>query len=857
MVLPQEHSQKQNNEFSKNGREFIYSLGWRRSISETLSKRFGVDRLIVFDDVAFAVPEAQRPKLHALPGYERILLPALMLGMEFSGGSAVIVTAPPNIIEMNYTADAKKTLEERVGHDIGYQIMWQNPKTGELIDLFNLYYRSKEQYLKLSLEYADWLNEEKNRASYSPEAHLEIFESNLDQITGGKETLVLPFQMTKYHQERFEGLNQKLGGQRLRYPSVPNMDKLRNNLLLSEVRFTNIPYMVGITPDGSRIETLSQLRITEGLGDRLVSNEVSLNKWAEALVSVLDDFFKKGIRPYLKLDSNGVSGLGNLTQSKYPWLYSPEVSFQDKTANLVEILSSVYPEGAILPAFSVVEEFVVAEKIGGVKYDATVGGLLIDGKFYPMSIFPFGVNENDEYVCGWMSPGAADLGESEEVWKKMIDAFSRMGEIMAQHGYSNGVLAGDVLLDLQGNLRVHDFNFRRGGRSYFEALVALEQNPYFECQVEIELPEKLLGLDNRQLTMLYTSLAAKLNEDFGIIPFSTSFGYFGKDHLPNNPDFFKFKLAVPLNLLLGERSGHYNQVLELVKKEFENLSRQLRRYNLEGQTVPNGEILLYIDDTVWPPYSAFTLYEDAKKRLEEMGKEGKDGELSILDIGTGTGILPILMQKSLPNCSVVVTDLNPSAVETAYINWMMNGGNPEKFHSVTGDGLSEEVVSKIQQHTNEGVGVVVANLPQQPLIDDLDGLATLRMSNPALWNIDPTRDPDGLGIFKAVVGNIHKVTKKGSLAFFSAASKQNFQRAREILDNLINEGKIESWEIIGERVFPVPDSYDRRLITHWLEREKQDGIKRIFTAEEVKSQFRIKVPDGKYYYVHYNILLKR
>jgi methylase of polypeptide subunit release factors len=778
--------------------------------------------------------------------------------MEFPGGSTVIVTAPPNIIEMDYTANAKKTLEERVSHDIGYQIMWQNPKTGELIDLFNLYSRSKEQYLKLSLEYADWLNEEKNRASYSPETHLEIFERNLDQITGGKKTLVLPFQMTEYHQKRFEKLNQELGEQRLRYPSVPNMDKLTNNLLLREEGFIDIPYMVGITPDGSRIETLSQLRITEGLGDRLVSNQASLNKWAEALVSVLDDFFKKGIQPYLKLDSKGVSGLGNLATSKYPWLYSSEVSFQDKTANLVEILSSVYPEGAILPAFSVVEEFVVAEKIGGVKYDATVGGLLIDGNFYPMSIFPFGVNENDEYVCGWMSPKAEDLGESEEVWNRMINAFSRMGEIMAQYGYSDGVLAGDVLLDSQGKLLyIHDFNFRRGGRSYFEALVALEQNPYFEAQVEIELPKELLGIDNRQLMMLYTLLVAKLNEDFGIIPFSTSFGYFGKEHSQNNPDFFKFKLAVPLNLLQGERSEHYNQILELVKKEFENLSHQLRRYKLEAQAVPNGEILLYVDDTVWPPYSAFKLYEDAKKRLEEMRKEDEDGVLTIVDIGTGTGILPILMQKSLPDCSVVVTDLNPSAVETAYINWMMNEGKPEKFYSVTGDGLSEEVVSKIRQRTNEGIDVVVANLPQQPLIDDLDGLATLRMSNPALWNIDSTRDPDGLGIFQAVVGNIDRVTKKGSLAFFSAASKQNFERAKEILDNLINEGKIESWEIIGERVFPVPDSYDQRLITHWLEREKLDGIKRIFTAEEVKRQFGIEVPEGKYYYVHYNILLKR
>jgi hypothetical protein len=88
-----------NPDLQRMGIENPADLNYRVEVSRRLAKRFEAKKLLVFYDVAFAVPEAQRPQLKALLGYERILAPALMLSPGFEYGVSVLVAAPPNPIE--------------------------------------------------------------------------------------------------------------------------------------------------------------------------------------------------------------------------------------------------------------------------------------------------------------------------------------------------------------------------------------------------------------------------------------------------------------------------------------------------------------------------------------------------------------------------------------------------------------------------------------------------------------------------------------------------------------------------------------------------------------------------------------
>src|SRR3990170_6303172 len=86
-------------ELQSHGIEHFADLDYRVEVARRMAQNSGTTHALLFDDVAFAVPEEQRPKLHALPGYERALLPALFLAPGFENGASVLVSAPPNPIE--------------------------------------------------------------------------------------------------------------------------------------------------------------------------------------------------------------------------------------------------------------------------------------------------------------------------------------------------------------------------------------------------------------------------------------------------------------------------------------------------------------------------------------------------------------------------------------------------------------------------------------------------------------------------------------------------------------------------------------------------------------------------------------
>jgi len=45
---------------------------------------------------------------------------------------------------------------------------------------------------------------------------------------------------------------------------------------------------------------------------------------------------------------------------------------------------------------------------------------MVGGVFFAMPIFPFGVNEGDEYVCGWMGKNPQDIGIEPELQKRLF-----------------------------------------------------------------------------------------------------------------------------------------------------------------------------------------------------------------------------------------------------------------------------------------------------------------------------------------------------------------------------------------------------------------------------------------------------
>ena len=209
----------------------------------------------------------------------------------------------------------------------------------------------------------------------------------------------------------------------------------------------------------------------------------------------------------------------------------------------------------------------------------------------------------------------------------------------------------------------------------------------------------------------------------------------------------------------------------------------------ENPLDPKQTVQIRVDDpSVWKPYSAFHLAEKTLPIARTIANRNNHIPM-LADIGTGSGVLAILAKQVIPEAVCIGTDLNEHAVQTASQNWVLNGLPEHEFTGIVADGINATVKSII--NTSGGVDVLIANLPQQPLINGED-LQALRETNSAGWNIDPSHDKDGLGIFMNVLANSHEVMKNGGGSSASASSKQNKVRITKFLNELHSLNKIRT-----------------------------------------------------------------
>lgn len=270
--------------------------------------------------------------------------------------------------------------------------------------------------------------------------------------------------------------------------------------------------------------------------------------------------------------------------------------------------------------------------------------------------------------------------------------------------------------------------------------------------------------------------------------------------------------------------------------------RELAISSVDTHTHPlmKKDVMIANAQTVWPPYSAFHLAEHVLPVANAVAHRNSHVPV-FLDVGTGSGILPVMAKQYTPDAVVVATDLNPEATQLAEHNWKLNGLPPSDLTTMVADGMSEELLRMLA--AQGGVDVMLANLPQQPLVNGSD-LASLRETKAAAWNVDPSRDKDGLGIFMSVLSKAHAVMKDGGVALVSASSKQNKPRIVEFLNKEVEGNRAKGWEILSATRFDVPASYDPQIVDHWQALQAEDGVERLFMG-----------PHGTPQYEHYNIAI--
>lgn len=541
---------------------------YRLEVAKRLAASTGTDHAIFFDDTAFAVPEAQRPLLAGLPGYERVLFPALLLAPGFNNGVSVLCAAPPNPVEIHNFKAMSQKMEQTMDIKIKVRLMYEQDDS--LIDLMDV---EEPEYVKMCEEYAKKMQDPTKVNAYTAPYHLNLMKKHAAQLLNyGKKAYVSPFQSTSEHHQ---ALHELVEAETVVLPDMPNMDKAYNNFLLKKEGLDRYLHtMMAVHANGSISDGfdsyVQQAAIDKNnMPSVFIKTEVNVRRMANSILECTDRLANEGLQSIIKLDSNGVSGLGNLMPKEYPKVYDQTLDRSKRLEALEVIMNSAYEQSETLPQFAVVEEFIKAKKVDGFMHDLTAGGMMVDGVFMPMSMFPFATDKDGVYDRGWIAAQAKLVKEDPELWTRIFKAYGEMGAVMAKQGYRNGVLAGDILVREDGRIVFHDYNFRRGGRSTPEALIALlPDTGLFEVQLKIGPEQGLPHVSsNVELVQLYSKVCKQLTDRHGVYPFSTSFGYFGWGD--GSHPFMKLKLLVPTELLEGQsRDKHSQMVQDLITNLF-------------------------------------------------------------------------------------------------------------------------------------------------------------------------------------------------------------------------------------------------------------------------------------------------
>ncbi len=210
---------------------------------------------------------------------------------------------------------------------------------------------------------------------------------------------------------------------------------------------------------------------------------------------------------------------------------------------------------------------------------------------------------------------------------------------------------------------------------------------------------------------------------------------------------------------------------QLIEKIEEMLSRRLRGEpvsRITGEREFWSLLFKVTPDTLDPRADTETLVDAALKCVGIRDEK----PLRILDLGTGTGCIPIALLTELPHATAVAIDLNPGALAVARENAIRHGveGRIEFRHGSWWEPLK----------TGESFDLVTSNPPYIPE-SDIAALA------PDVRDFDPmmalTGGADGFDAYKIILNGLKKYLACGGTALFEIGIGQEKELARLVDDS--------------------------------------------------------------------------
>lgn len=201
------------------------------------------------------------------------------------------------------------------------------------------------------------------------------------------------------------------------------------------------------------------------------------------------------------------------------------------------------------------------------------------------------------------------------------------------------------------------------------------------------------------------------------------------------------------------------QILQF-EKALQKLSAGLPFQQILGKAEFYGEIFLVNEHVLIPRPETEELVEIAIKKIRDRRIKNQDlkPNFKIIDIGTGSGIIPIILKKNFPEAEIFGMDISEEAIEVAKSN---------------AENLKVEVEFLQQDYLNENLAdnfdVIISNPPYIGKNEISEIESSVKNFEPNIALFSPTED--ALEFYIKIAKDCEKHLKKGGLLFLEINQK--------------------------------------------------------------------------------------
>lgn len=175
-----------------------------------------------------------------------------------------------------------------------------------------------------------------------------------------------------------------------------------------------------------------------------------------------------------------------------------------------------------------------------------------------------------------------------------------------------------------------------------------------------------------------------------------------------------------------------------------------------GETEFYGMTFFVDENVLIPRPETEELLEIAIHTIQNSGFENKN--LKILDIGTGSGVIPLVLKKHFPQAEVSSIDFSEKALEMAQKNAAFHKLN---IHFIHGDYLNYELV--------ESYDIIISNPPYIGIEEEIEIEDSVKGFEPKMALFSPT--PDALIFYRKIAEDSRKHLNENGLLFLEINQK--------------------------------------------------------------------------------------